>query len=99
MNGQRFTVDRSQRGVRDSMIDTTGEFQRGPVPHLTIRRWWANDLGLIGDDVAAFPTTGDEQFIQHQNVPRIQFAKANRYGVPTIDETAATVGTQVGDAY
>lgn len=99
-NGRMMQTDRNQRGVRDSVISdfTAEEFQAGPIPHKIMRRYYANDEGILDGEVDYFPSTGNLEYMAHQMTPRNPRSRASRYGVPMIDETMATPSIGVGDA-
>jgi hypothetical protein len=95
-NNLVISVDHSKKG-NDDQILTSWELQAGAPPHGIILQRFANDCGIIGDDVNSWPTENSWMFIPHARVVRSPFGRASREGVPTVDETFYVKAFTVGD--
>lgn len=98
-NGPSFITDRNSDGGKTPQKPDTGwMINDGPAPHGIMRRFQANDRGIIGDDMRTWPTTGSEEYVPHRAIVRNPRGTANRDGIPTSDPTAYVPAFAVGDA-
>jgi hypothetical protein len=63
-----------------------------------MRRYFTNDEGMIDGNVNYFPVTGGMEYMPHRMTIRRPASRAQRYGVPTIDETMSIAPFGAGDA-
>ena len=96
VNPLLISVDHSKKG-NDEQIQTSWELDAGAPAHGIYLRRKASMSGIIGDDVCSFPTMNDWMMIPHRPVIRSPFPRANREGIPSIDDTFYVRAFTVGD--
>lgn len=98
MNGPVQFTDHNREGPKTPQLPQTGwEINTGGPPAGIINRFDHNDRGIIGDDVSSWPTDASIIFVPHRATIRSPRVPANRYGIPSIDDTAYIPAFAVGD--
>lgn len=98
-NGRLIRTDRNRYdGAEPEITAATGsELSAGIGPRGIINDRYANNRGLIGNDVSGFPPTGGMMYIPHRAIVRYPVGRAAARGLPTVDDTANIPAFAVGD--
>lgn len=93
----RFIVSHSKRGNPSSRDPSGVAFQQGHAPEGIYKDFRASNHGIIGNDVASFPTTSDSIYIPHAAVVRGGPHVPRANPTHSIDETTYIPAWSVGD--